>query len=90
VDIAMYEVGWRVLWKVKVNQPDHYAPDQLLPGEIITRFMNGKLGFTYRIRLDILWGKSIEGCGGKRIVVGNVSESSIFPPLPTNRSGSDS
>jgi hypothetical protein len=76
---AVHEVGKRVRWKALVNEPQHYAPDEFLHGVIINRFWNGKLGFTYRIRLDMVWDKAGSWCPGQHIVVGNVTTGSIFP-----------
>ncbi len=77
--VFVHEVGKRISWKAHVNQPRHYAPDELLSGVIITRFLNGKLGFTYRIRLDMVWDEAGHWCPGQHMVVGNIPSSSIFP-----------
>ncbi len=72
-----FEVGDRVYYRAVVNNPGHYKPDELVPGEIIHRFMNGG-EYTYRIRLDLKWTDRVAACG-QPIVVGNVSAGRIIP-----------
>jgi hypothetical protein len=77
----VYEVGDRVVYKVQFNNPGHYKPDDMLPGEVICRYKNGD-GFTYRIKLDIRWSDRVSTCG-EPIIAGNINAGRIFPEAGT-------
>ena len=72
-----FEVGERVVYKVQFNNPGHYRPDDMLPGEVISRYETGR-GAIYRIRLDMKWNDRVRGHGAP-IILGNVPAARIFP-----------
>ena len=73
---SFFEVGTRVLYVVQFNNPGYYAPGEKLPGTIISLFKN-QGSIVYRIRLDERWNEDFPLYGGKNIIVGNITRSSL-------------
>ncbi len=76
--VQKYEVGQRVFYKALFNNPGHYRPEDKLPGTIICAFLNGSLGWTYRVELDMTWNDRV-AAHGQKIIVGNIRGGSLFP-----------
>lgn len=78
--VPAYMVGQKVLWVALVNEPKHYMPDEKVEATVLHSFWNGRLGFTYRLRLERVWRPEMAKLyAGERIIVGNVAESRLRP-----------
>lgn len=71
-------VGDRVLFKSLFNNPGNWGPGDEIAGTVITVFNDTQR--VYRVELDAVWSNRVSSHShGKKIVVGNVREGSLFP-----------
>jgi hypothetical protein len=71
IKFSEFYVGEKVLYKAEFNNPGNYAPDEMLSGTVINKFWNYDT-WTYRIELDHVWQRILDGRLGQKIVVGNI------------------